>query len=65
MKKYTEANGHKWRWGSWHCYAHNRRCDPLAPVTADDILTLAAKDEKLEDGAFIEISKALRKGKKR
>ena len=65
MRQYTEANGHKWIWGSWHCYTHNRRCDPWVPVTADDILAMAAKDEKLEDGAFIEISKALRKRKKR
>lgn len=38
---------------SWHCDIHNRTCDPFKPITVDDVLTLAAKDEHLDDDTFV------------
>jgi hypothetical protein len=43
----------------WRCSIHNRVCSPFAPITADDLLTRAANDPRLDDDTFAVIARAV------
>lgn len=59
---YTDEHGVKHVYRSFlnrHCDAHKRECWPWTPVAAADLLAPAAKDETLDDGAFVKLRQAV------
>lgn len=48
---------------SWLCDVHGQVCSPFKPVSLDAVLTHAAKDESLPDGAFVALSQTFREVK--
>ncbi|MFG2046084.1 hypothetical protein ACGFIW_01470 [Micromonospora sp. NPDC048935] len=51
---------HLWKGGmfDWTCWVHDRVCDPLKPITADDILRMAARDGSVDDDVFVVLRQA-------
>lgn len=51
---------HLWTGGlfDWTCWVHQRVCDPLKPITSDDILRLAARDAAVDDDVFVVLRQA-------
>lgn len=47
------------RFVSWYCSVHDRVCSPFTPITVEQLLTMAAKDETLDDGAFVRLRRAV------
>lgn len=45
---------------SWRCDIHGRQCSPFRPITADDILTRAARDAAVDDDTFVVLAQAMR-----
>ncbi|MEU3452236.1 hypothetical protein ABZ671_01135 [Micromonospora sp. NPDC006766] len=45
--------------GDWRCWVHQRVCDPLTPITGDDILRLVARDQSVGDDVFVIIRQAV------
>ncbi|MEU8334762.1 hypothetical protein [Micromonospora tulbaghiae] len=51
---------HLWTGGlfDWTCWVHRRVCSPTVPVTGDDILRMAARDDKVSDDVFVVLRQA-------
>lgn len=51
---------HLWTGGlfDWTCWVHGRVCDPLKPITADDILRVVARDHAVADDVFVVLRQA-------
>jgi len=55
-----EASDHHYPACNWYCDVHRRECSPSwTPITVDELLTMAARDESLPDGAFAVLAQAL------
>jgi hypothetical protein len=44
---------------SWHCDVHEQTCSPFTPVTTNDILHMAARDDRVSDGTFVVLRQVL------
>jgi hypothetical protein len=45
---------------SWVCEVHGQVCSPFTPVSLDSVLSHAATNENLPDGAFAVLAPVLR-----
>lgn len=52
---------HLWTGGifDWTCWVHKQVCDPLKPITGDDILRMAARDARVDDDVFVVLRQAV------
>ncbi len=59
---YTDERGVKHVYPSFvsrWCDAHQQECSPWTPVTAAQLVEMAARDETLPDGAFVALRRAV------